>query len=109
MDDLSHLVVNPIHYERMVRYLRCLNPACTSSQWAIQVLNTCIRRALSEGTMIALGMCVAVPSGLNPGNVYLFLDPVRDCELPPIHDPAPMKMPLAHHSPYPGLDVNDIF
>lgn len=95
MDDLSLQCVNPAHYERMVRYLRSLNPACKGSKWAMQVINTCIRRALAEDTLIALGMCVAVASHTHPGKVYLFIDPVRDCELPPIHDePAIFDVPL---------------
>ena len=86
MDDLSLQCVNPAHYERMVRYLRAVNPACKGSKWAMQVINTCIQRAKSQNCMVTLGMVVAMPSNLNPGKVHLAILPDRDCILPPIHD-----------------------
>lgn len=107
MDELSRQCVNPDHYDRMVKYLRALNPACTGSKWAMQVINTCIQRALADKTLVSLGMCVASYSTLHPGKVHLMIMPDRDCELRPIHDPAPMEVPLrdwnnkednAHHS-----------
>lgn len=91
MDELSRQCVNPVHYDRMVKYLRALNPACTGSKYAMQVINTCIQRSLRENTLITLGMCVSVPSTLYPGKVHLMIMPDRDCELGPIHDPAPMN------------------
>ena len=76
MDTYKEQIVNPDHYDRMIRLIMRHGAHPGDIDFATTVVNTCIRGAMDNMSDYAAGCCMALYTRL--GKVRLFFEPLQD-------------------------------